>query len=699
MIGHLDRTDLLASWSAPFDAALDQLSHQRSLPETLEALLACTVQAFEVDDGYVHIDTDHLPVLVSCGVGVWSAEAPHDLEVLARRSGQVQVGPTGSVKPGHRHLVAPVPMGTDVVGSIGVAIPDGCATSVDGAADLLRRFAQLVAIACANAHLVSTERTARERQEALIEAGQALSSTLRLRGVLNRILTELQKVVPYDTASVQELDGEQMVIVGGKGIDMEVFDGAGFDVVGDGVPNAEVLRRCAPVIVPDILGDHPFYDFPHDAHEMSGVRGWLGVPLLFGERCIGMLTLDTYQPDFYTDDHARTALAFAAQAAIALQNARSFERTQREVAERRRAELELREAHTKLQVRMAEIEALQADLRERALRDDLTGLYNRRHLREIMAIEVEGSTRRVASVVLLDVDHFKSVNDTVGHDAGDRVLLAVADVLAAENRSGGVVCRYGGEEFVVLLPGVAHRDALARAERWRAAIEQGCVIGEVGRSITVSVGVATSPEHAVDADRLIGAADAAMYRAKASGRNRVVSAGSPDPGADAAVARHPGAMDDDAFDQLASDDAMPGLTGRAGDLPISALVAGEVRRTTPDATLYEVAALLTAESIGALVVDDGGDGEEEAIAVITERDIVRALAELADPGEAKVHSVASTDLVWCDAEATVAEVASLMAEKYLRHVLVERDGELLGIVSARDLLGVYAAAEDLDDGP
>lgn len=157
-------------------------------------------------------------------------------------------------------------------------------------------------------------------------------------------------------------------------------------------------------------------------------------------------------------------------------------------------------------------------------------------------------------------------------------------------------------------------------------------------------------------------------------------------------------MDDDAFDQLTPDGGMPGLTGNAGDLPVSALIAGEIRRTTPDATLYEVAALMTAESIGALVVDDGGDGEDEAIAVITERDIVRALAELADPGEAKVHTIASTDLVWCDAESTVAEVAGLMSEKYLRHVLVERDGELLGIVSARDLLGVYAAAEDLDVG-
>lgn len=152
---------------------------------------------------------------------------------------------------------------------------------------------------------------------------------------------------------------------------------------------------------------------------------------------------------------------------------------------------------------------------------------------------------------------------------------------------------------------------------------------------------------------------------------------------------------DDSLDDLEPDAAFSGVSPAAGSLPISTLVTDEVRRTTPDATLYEVAALMTNEGIGALVVDDGGEGEEEAIAVITERDIVRALADLADPGEAKVHSVASTDLVWCDSEATVGEVAELMAEKYLRHVLVEKDGELMGIVSARDLLGAYAAAEDL----
>lgn len=143
--------------------------------------------------------------------------------------------------------------------------------------------------------------------------------------------------------------------------------------------------------------------------------------------------------------------------------------------------------------------------------------------------------------------------------------------------------------------------------------------------------------------------------------------------------------------------SLGGGVSTAGSLVISTLIGGPVASTTPDATLYEVAALLAAGDIGALVVDDGSDGEEVATAVVTERDVIRALADLADPAEVLVHTIASTDLVWCDAESTVAEAAQLMSSRFLRHVLVEDDGDLIGIVSARDLLGAYAAAEDLED--
>ena len=150
-------------------------------------------------------------------------------------------------------------------------------------------------------------------------------------------------------------------------------------------------------------------------------------------------------------------------------------------------------------------------------------------------------------------------------------------------------------------------------------------------------------------------------------------------------------------DDFEAEGVFGGGVSTVGSQAISTLIGGPVASTTPDATLYEVAALLSAGSIGALVVDDGSDGEDQAIAVVTERDVIRALAALADPAEVRVATIASTDLVWCDVESTVAEVAELMSSHYLRHVLVEDDGELVGIVSARDILGAYAAAEDLGD--
>lgn len=373
---------------------------------------------------------------------------------------------------------------------------------------------------------LDAERTARRREQALIRSGRALSATLELRDVLPAILHELRLVVPYDTASVQELRDDRMVVVGGDGIDLDVFGGVGFDAYGGGTPNSEVLARRAPVIVDDILDDHPYWDFPHPAHEMSGVRCWMGIPLLFGDECIGMITLDAFEPRFYDEDDARTALAFASQAAVALENARAYARICHEVEERRKAEEHLREANEALQRRMAEIEALQDSLREQVVRDPLTGLFNRRYLMETLDREVARSRREdePLSVILIDVDHFKSVNDTLGHDAGDRILATVGGYLLGQVRAGDAACRIGGEEFVIVLPNTPLEAALRRAEQWRRAVRDD-LSADDERAITISVGVAAAPRHGGTGDDLLRAADAAMYEAKALGRDRVVAAG------------------------------------------------------------------------------------------------------------------------------------------------------------------------------
>jgi CBS domain-containing protein len=130
-------------------------------------------------------------------------------------------------------------------------------------------------------------------------------------------------------------------------------------------------------------------------------------------------------------------------------------------------------------------------------------------------------------------------------------------------------------------------------------------------------------------------------------------------------------------------------SGSSGSTPVSLLIGSPVATVSPEATLHEVADAMVANGVGALVVAAGAG----PAGIVSERDIVGALAERRDPAMTQASDVANTTLVWCDAEATVAEVAARMMECYVRHVLVEDGGRLVGIVSARDLLGVYATAD------
>jgi CBS domain-containing protein len=127
----------------------------------------------------------------------------------------------------------------------------------------------------------------------------------------------------------------------------------------------------------------------------------------------------------------------------------------------------------------------------------------------------------------------------------------------------------------------------------------------------------------------------------------------------------------------------------AGETPVAELVEDEVVHIDPAASLNEVARLLDTANIGAVVLGD----KSLVTGIVSERDLVNALAHDRDPARTRAADVAQTNLIWCDSEATVAEVAKEMMERYVRHVLVEEDGTLIGIVSARDLLGLYASDE------
>lgn len=191
-----------------------------------------------------------------------------------------------------------------------------------------------------------------------------------------------------------------------------------------------------------------------------------------------------------------------------------------------RARAELMGTHTS--AALASV-TLREALRQQSIRDPLTGLYNRRYLEESMERELLRArrTQGAMSVLMIDIDHFKQFNDTHGHQAGDVLLKEFAEYLRRQVRAEDIPCRYGGEEFLIAMPGTGKSEALERAESLRQNMATLKVYfqGKTLPAVNASFGVSSFPDHGEDREALIRAADAALYKAKRAGRNRVMPAG------------------------------------------------------------------------------------------------------------------------------------------------------------------------------
>jgi len=264
---------------------------------------------------------------------VWESNAPIVINDLRGWDGQVLTGLFGY------RAVAEVPLRLEerFLGVLGVAATEDRPPFNAGDVETLERFAAVVSIAIRNAELFEAEHETRNHAERLLEAAKAVTSSLELPHVLQTILQQLQRVVPYDSATVQELRGDRAVIVAGVGFpEPSPIVDLSFDLNNADIPNGLIVTRREALILGDVASFSAFKDAPTATH----IRGWMGVPLLLGDDVVGILTLDKREPDFYTPEHARVALAFAAQAAIALQNARLYaaandELTQRSAVEKR----------------------------------------------------------------------------------------------------------------------------------------------------------------------------------------------------------------------------------------------------------------------------------------------------------------------------------------------------------------------------
>jgi GAF domain-containing protein/signal transduction histidine kinase/ActR/RegA family two-component response regulator len=310
---------------------------------------------------------------------------------------------------------------------IGILTVDSCQPGfyAEEHATIASAFATQAAIAIENARLYEAERARYREAEALRRAALTLTSTIALDRVFERILTELQHVVPYDSASVQLLKGDRLEIIGGRGFpNLSELLGVSFPARGDN-PNALVLDSQEPVIVDDVRPRYPA--FSCEPHAASNIRAWLGVPLLIGDGVIGMLALDKCQPGFYTEAHARAAMAYAAQAAIAIENARLYETERERLAEMERRNRELAALH-------AVAAAVSSSLDTNVV------------LRETLAQALETIEMESGGVYLLD-ETGSTLTLRICHNLSQDVAVGTDRLKVGEGLSGRVV--QAGEPIVV----------------------------------------------------------------------------------------------------------------------------------------------------------------------------------------------------------------------------------------------------------
>jgi GAF domain-containing protein/CheY-like chemotaxis protein len=219
----------------------------------------------------------------------------------------------------------PLKLGDEVTGAISIQSYDRYAFTSE-MLNACRALGSQLVVALQNNRLFEAETRRRDEAETLREAALALTTTLDQQQVFERILSELQKVVPYDSASVQLLKGNRLEIIGGHGFpNLPDILGIPFPVDGDN-PNRVVMRQRAPFIVSDAQAEYP--RFSQEPHIQADIHAWLGVPMLVGDRLIGMIALDKHQPEFYTEEHAQLAQAFVTQAALVIENTRLYREAQ-----------------------------------------------------------------------------------------------------------------------------------------------------------------------------------------------------------------------------------------------------------------------------------------------------------------------------------------------------------------------------------
>ena len=398
----------------------------------------------------------------------------------------------GSPSDGERRGPARKPGGEGEV--IGVLAIDSREVSVF--TDELRKLMEVVAH-----QIVDTIENAEIRHQmsvesiefaAFYELSKRLSAALRLEEVLDLTLESIKEIVPYDFAAIAtfaESTGES-IIQAARGEGAEAATGGSFEIH-EGLVGW-VLDSYRKVFTVGNLSERdqerPVFS---SRIKVRGAKSLLAIPLLVEGKVIGSFTLLCREPNIFSEHEIQIFDVLGNQIAISLEKARIYQQVE-----------------------------------ELAVTDGLTSLANHRRFQEKLREEFARAVRHPepVSLIFLDLDHFKKINDRYGHPAGDAVLRGLARILKSAAREIDLAARYGGEEFALLLPNTDSGGAVKLAERIRKLTEQGTFQIEGGGKIgvTVSAGVASFPEDASTPQEILERADYALYVAKEKGRNRTV---------------------------------------------------------------------------------------------------------------------------------------------------------------------------------
>lgn len=333
----------------------------------------------------------------------------------------------------------------------------------------------------------------RQQLTTLNEVGKTITSSLEIKEILNTVMDKISQILKPENWSLLLLDEKT------QELRFEIVVGEGADKIkdlrlklGQGIAGW-VAKEKMPLLVPDVSKD-PRFCSKADSMSSFKTESIICVPLVIRDKCLGVIELiNKIKDDSFGENDLLLLTTLADYTAIAIQNAIYLER-----------------------------------LQELTITDDLTKLYNSRFMHDRLDHEIERARRYKydLSMIFFDLDHFKWVNDNNGHLCGSKLLKEVADIIRHTLRSIDMACRYGGDEFVILMPETSKKNAVFVAEKLRNSIKETVFLKDEGLQIRLSAsfGVATYPTDAPDKQSLISKADHAMYEIKYRSRDGVAEA-------------------------------------------------------------------------------------------------------------------------------------------------------------------------------